>query len=83
MENLYQSEKKELTLNTLKNNWKSANQVIVADLNQDGLPDIAAVANREWLWRRPYTLVEVQVYDDDRTILPVDTAMAGLKDIVI
>lgn len=43
-------------------------------------PDLTAVANREWLWRRPYTLVEVQVYDDGRAIVPVDEAMAGIVE---
>lgn len=42
--------------------------------------DLTAVANREWLWRRPYTLIEVQVYDDGRAIQLVDEAMAGLVD---
>ncbi len=45
-------------------------------------PDLTAVANREWLWRRPYTLVEVQVYDDGRAIQPVDDGMAGPSGIV-
>ncbi len=40
-------------------------------------PDLTTVANREWLWRRPYTLVEVQVYDDGRAITPVNWSMAG------
>lgn len=44
-------------------------------------PDLTAVANREWLWRRPYTLVEAQVYDDGRAISPVDRTMAGLREV--
>lgn len=40
-------------------------------------PDLTAVANREWLWRRPYTLVEVQVYDDGRAVSPADDGMVG------
>lgn len=27
-------------------------------------PDLEAVANREWLWQRPYTTLEFQVFDD-------------------
>lgn len=41
--------------------------------------DLTAVANREWLWRRPYTLVEVQVYGDGRGVAPIDEGMAGLS----
>ena len=40
-------------------------------------PDLTAVANREWLWRRPYTLVEVQVYDDGRAIQLVEGAIGA------
>ena len=46
-------------------------------------PDLTAVANREWLWRRLYTLVEVQVYDDGRPILPVDETRAGMRRVEI
>lgn len=46
-------------------------------------PDLTTVANREWLWRRPYTLVEVQVYDDGLPITPVDEGMAGLSGIKV
>ena len=44
-------------------------------------PDLAAVAHREWLWRRPYALVEVQVYDDGRAIAAVDEGQAGLMSV--
>ncbi|WP_052741686.1 VOC family protein [Kiloniella litopenaei] len=27
-------------------------------------PDLKAVANREWLWRRPYSLIELQHWED-------------------
>lgn len=43
-------------------------------------PDLTTVANREWLWRRPYTLVEVQV---GRPITPVDEGMASLSGIKV
>jgi hypothetical protein len=42
-------------MHVLKENWKRANQVIVADLNGDKRPDIAAVAERganEFRWWR-------------------------------
>ncbi len=44
-------------------------------------PDVTAVSNREWLWRRPYTLVEVQVYEDGRAIAAVEEVMAGLAGV--
>lgn len=46
-------------------------------------PDLTAVVNREWLWRRPYTLIEVQVYDDGRAIMPIDGTRSGLRRIEI
>ena len=41
-------------------------------------PALEHVGNREWLWRRRYTLVEVQVFDDRRAIAANDPAMAGM-----
>ena len=32
------------TMHVLKTDWRSANQIIIADLNGDGRPDIAAIA---------------------------------------
>ena len=34
------------TMHSLKDNWRSANMVIITDLNGDGRPDIAAGAER-------------------------------------
>ena len=43
------------TMHALKTDWRSANQALVADLNGDGRPDIAAAAERgsnEFRWWR-------------------------------
>ncbi len=47
--------------------------------NKEALPnpDLKAVANREWLWRRPYSLIELQHWEDPATQLsktPVNQA---------
>ena len=42
-------------MHTLKTDWRSANQVLVADLNGDDRPDIAAAAewgSNEFRWWR-------------------------------
>ncbi|WP_053005715.1 VOC family protein [Kiloniella spongiae] len=47
--------------------------------NEENLPDpdLKAVANREWLWRRPYSLIELQHWEDPAAQLsqtPMDQA---------
>mgnify|MGYP000141474153 CR=1 FL=1 len=40
-------------------------------------PDLKAVANREWLWRRPYSLIELQHWEDSAVQIsqtPMDQA---------
>ncbi len=46
-------------------------------------PDLRAVENREWLWHRPYTTLELQVFDERNAFqLPADGA-PGFAGIVI
>ena len=43
------------TMHVLKTDWRSANQIIIADLDGDGRPDIAAIAEHgsyEFSWWR-------------------------------
>lgn len=39
--------------------------------------DLAAVENREWLWARPYTLLELQHLEGLETVIPPPEAAAG------
>ncbi len=41
-------------------------------------PDLEAVANRPWLWARPYGLVEVQHLESGERLNPPDPATAGV-----
>lgn len=44
-------------------------------------PDIDAVSNREWLWQRSYTTLELQHRHDDS--VPLDSTEAGFRGIEI
>ncbi len=34
------------------------------------IPSIDAVENREWLWQRPYTMLELRAFDEPRAFVP-------------
>lgn len=57
----------------------------VADTPPD--PDLEAVANREWLWQRPYTTLELQhrweAQDASAAWAPSDSAALGFAGMVI
>ncbi|MFD2176345.1 VOC family protein [Veronia pacifica] len=48
------------------------------------LPDseLTAVANREWLWQRPYTLLEFQLIENQQPFLVPGEGGAGLFEVV-
>ena len=45
--------------------------------------DLHSVANREWLWQRPYTTLEVQYKPGARPCLPMDKQGEGVDHIVM
>ncbi len=44
-------------------------------------PDVEAVENREWLWRRPYTTLEFQYFNEDQTVVHSHERALGFKGI--
>ncbi|MEM7226481.1 MAG: VOC family protein [Pseudomonadota bacterium] len=51
--------------------------------NQESLPDpaLTAVGNREWLWARPYSLLELQHLENGDAVRPPDPDRAGFAGI--
>ena len=46
-------------------------------------PDVNAVTNREWLWQRPYTVLEFQHRLDGEKILHVEAPHSGAASVII